>query len=437
MIANPETRNTNKLTVACCKALSGAFAPYQSLSARKLGKKGEKYTAIVKDMLCSAIQALQSVERVLRIQSSEPNFTGARKSENNQFIYSKDYHYEKHHLEQKQVAWTRYFEFCEQFLMDGGTDQELSPPRNTAIRRLQCPYYMGTLMQLVTKFVFDCYLCRAVANPALPFGSKVVPMDLPITYASSAYDHPDLVRLVGQWIFSRSFSSRGISDVTQKPRKVFCLSGPPGCGKTQLASHIMYWLREMNCLGGYFSFDRVTAQSPSELLEALPITMIHQVCTIQPEIAQKIGRMYQPNLQAVQSNREAFFDKAFVQPILKFEEERGSRSWRLWNPADPLVFVIDGFGSPILDGKQSQNNTQMLQDLAQLFASPAIGNLPSYLKFLILCRSDTGLDKLFCDREIGYVHEMMPAVQYAESVPSCTARNGYGSSATSGNGRDL
>ncbi|KAF8911607.1 hypothetical protein CPB84DRAFT_934219 [Gymnopilus junonius] len=413
IIADPDTRNTNKLTVACCKALNGAFLPYQTLSARKLGKKGERHTAIVKDMLCGAIRALEAIERALRISTS--------------------YHYEKHHLEQKQIAWTCYFEFCEQFLLQGGIDQKIEPPVNTTVRRTQCPYQM-------------------TANNDLPMNSKVLPMDLPVTYTSGTYDRPDLVRLIGEWIFSPSFSNSSAFDLNQKSHKVFCLSGPAGCGKTQLASRMIDWLREMKCLGGYFSFDRVTGQTPRQLLDALPITLIHQACTVQPDIAQRISRSYSSNLEAAHTTLEDFFDQFFAEPVLKFEEERGNRGWRLWNPVDQLVFVIDGLGSQtrssasrfhggVTSGPEQaeQEEARMLQDFVNFFTSNAILKLPSYFKFLILCRSSTSIHKMFKEKGIGYVHEMTPIVQYVESQSSFTSssKSGYGSLSTSSSGSGI
>ncbi|KAF8959943.1 hypothetical protein BDZ97DRAFT_1366290 [Flammula alnicola] len=61
-ITNPITKNINKNTVACIKALNCALVPYQSLSGRQLAKTSENSTVLMKEMLCGAVKALACVE---------------------------------------------------------------------------------------------------------------------------------------------------------------------------------------------------------------------------------------------------------------------------------------------------------------------------------------------------------------------------------------
>lgn len=70
-VAHPTTKNINRNTVECIRALNTSFAPYESLSARQMAKRGENATVLMKEMLCGAVFALESVEIFLRRNNGE------------------------------------------------------------------------------------------------------------------------------------------------------------------------------------------------------------------------------------------------------------------------------------------------------------------------------------------------------------------------------
>lgn len=74
IIENPVTKNINKITVALCTALNEAFAPYESLSARHMGKQSENTMEMMGEMLCSVVKALVSMENFLRMQDGRSFF---------------------------------------------------------------------------------------------------------------------------------------------------------------------------------------------------------------------------------------------------------------------------------------------------------------------------------------------------------------------------
>ncbi|KAH9485661.1 hypothetical protein JR316_0002571 [Psilocybe cubensis] len=397
IIENPVTKNINKNTVALSSSLNEAFTPFESLSARHMGKQSEHTMQMMGEMMCGVVKALVSVENFLRMQD----------------VFAKD------KLEFKVTYWIKYFEDCAKFLLEKDTKRPV-PLINKTSRRiaLQSPL---------------------VANGELP-KHNMLPMEIPATYSSGSYDRPDLVRLVAEWIFSPSFRETGRPDSPNAGSRrssshsvhtssgitannVFCLSGAPGCGKTQLAAHIMDWLRDMGCLGGYFSFDLDSSSSakrtPSQILDALPMTIIHQISVAEPDAEGHLKAAFTKAQAsaAIHGNLEERFEKLFVGPMREFEKGRVAP---LWNPLEPLVFVIDGVGSRTgvgeCDSAEAKAEYQrMVEVLAGFLSSKAMSRVPQYIKFLVLCRPETGLARMLSQTGTGYVSEMGHIVQYVES----------------------
>ncbi|PPQ92439.1 hypothetical protein CVT25_008660 [Psilocybe cyanescens] len=389
IIENPVTRNINKNTVALSTALNQAFLPYESLSARHMGKRSEHTMEMMSEMLCSVVKALVSVENFLRMQDA----------------FAKD------KLEFKVTYWIRYFEECARFLLEKDSKRPV-PLVNKTSRRV-------------------AYQSPMVASSELP-KYNMLPMELPTTHASGSYVRPDLVRLIAEWIYSPSFrETRTPSSEPRSTNNVFCLHGAPGCGKTQLASHIMDWLQDMGCLGGYFSFESDATHKPSQILEALPMTVIHQICTAEPDAEGQLKAAFaKQQAAAVHGSLQDRFEKLFVGPMREFEKGRVAPAW---NPLETLVFVIDGIGSR--GDSDSAEYQRMVEVLGEFLSSKAVSRLPKYIKILVLCRSETGLGKMLSQSGTGYVCEMGPIVQYVESPsPSVSEPSTFGPTSTCFNG---
>ncbi|KDR75534.1 hypothetical protein GALMADRAFT_226170 [Galerina marginata CBS 339.88] len=381
IISNPTTKRIDKIPAECFKALNSAFVYPASLSAVQVGKSRATDMMVMTEMFCGAMKALQCLELVLRTPSSRFHAV----------------------LDNRVTSWTVYFESCGEYF----TKTKIEAPAliaSSQSKRLLCPHAMT---------------CNEFS------AHKVVPMALPTADCSLAYDRPDLVRVIAEWIYTPP-DNFGPYRTTNIPN-VFCLSGSVGCGKTQLASRIIYWLRELGTLGGYFSFRGDTEQSPGELLDALPMTIAEQTRTVQPDTALQFTLAsaqtapYDPVVDR--------FEQLFVDPMKAFEEKRwtdlkddSSRK----NPVDPMVFVIDDVGSRSANSRYSdgtpewtkevQEEKSMLKDLIKLLTANALGQLPSYVKFLVLCRSDTGVDKALMEQNVGVVHGMGHLVQFVEST---------------------
>ncbi|KAF8959944.1 hypothetical protein BDZ97DRAFT_1922550 [Flammula alnicola] len=150
-------------------------------------------------------------------------------------------------------------------------------------------------------------------------------MSLPEVYNTESYNRPDLVRLVAEWVFSPSFRQRSSTEANVIPKapNVLCLSGPAECGKTQLAVCIAEWLGELGVLEG-ISRLQGCARSKSEkltsrqLLDALPVTLVHQACTVEPDAAAQLNGAFAKNLWVLDESLEKRFDALFVTPMRAF-----------------------------------------------------------------------------------------------------------------------
>ncbi|KAF4620503.1 hypothetical protein D9613_000989 [Agrocybe pediades] len=359
------TRNINKVTVQCFKAADDAFEPYQSLTARQVAKSGESTLDSLQEILCSAVKSLEAVDRFLRTPDA----------------FTKD------KLEFKVTSWIHYFEVQR----SGKEVADRPSASNKGSRRVKCPAHMGRNTELPTYNMLE--------------------MDLPETYAYNPYERPDLVRHIAEWIYSLSNPRNSPRLHPSKPN-VFCLYGPERCGKTELASRLTGCLGELGSLGGYFTFDSKCANSPTsgmtpeQILDALPMTIIHQACTVEPDAAVQIGLAMSKNPGAIHDRLEVRFEKLFVNAMREFDSSRPAAAW---NPLSPLVFIIDGIGS---SGTPVQPAT--VRALADFLSSKAVSRLPAYIKFLVICRSETGLHHMLEEAGVGSICEMAGGVLRVE-----------------------
>lgn len=58
MLSNPETMNVNRNITYAMMSINAAFAPYQSLSRRKISKRGESATSLLQQMLASVVSTM-------------------------------------------------------------------------------------------------------------------------------------------------------------------------------------------------------------------------------------------------------------------------------------------------------------------------------------------------------------------------------------------
>jgi len=254
----------------------------------------------------------------------------------------------------------------------------------------------------------------------------MLPMRLPEVIISEQYPNMEPIRRIAEWVFSPSSrsimtNSKATISRNQKHRptslnldypehaaanpdddvksstNVFCLSGPAQSGKTQLTARTCEWFAHLGCLGGYFSFDvsqeksRATvAETSRQLLDALPMTLIHQACTVEPDLTPSVRNAFVLKESAVHDTLEKRFEVLFVEPVKAFVT---GRSGAAFNPLDPLVFVIDGLGTT--PNENSTNDHEEYQRMAQMFvdwiSSKVVRCLPAHIKFLVVTRPDTGI----------------------------------------------
>lgn len=194
-----------------------------------------------------------------------------------------------------------------------------------------------------------------------------------------------------------------------------CITGTAGSGKTQLAARISQWLAEMGSLGGYFTFDHwstaflskgESSSNLASLLDALPLTLIHQATTVEPGLATFISDAFTKEVGAAQQTLEKRFETLFVFPLHAFVASR-LPTGGAWNPLPPMVFIIDGL---------VQAQMGVVEAFAQWMAGKGIRALPAHVKFLILSPPEVGLEKALRKRGAACVYkEMQPTVPWVDS----------------------
>lgn len=244
-------------------------------------------------------------------------------------------------------------------------------------------------------------------NPELP-KLNFLPMSVPNIHINDPYNRSNAL-LVSEWIFASTskhpFLPPGrYSTINRQQSNIMCLSGPSGSGKTNLAAHLSQWLSEMGCLGGYFTFDHQAGLGPSAMLDTLPLTLIHQAATVEPDLSAHLKDAFSKHPSAVTRSLEPRFTALFVEPLLAFLKSR-LPSGGAWNPLPPMVFFIDGLGV------SEASNVGMIGAFAEWMTGKGVRALPAHVKFLLLTRPEVGLEQALRQREANCVYlEMEPEV---------------------------
>jgi hypothetical protein len=191
----------------------------------------------------------------------------------------------------------------------------------------------------------------------------------------------------------------------------------------------------MGYLGGYFSFGpsrNYPARSPQRTLNALPITLTHQACSVEADASKKFIGAFAKNPWAVNEDMETRFEALFAAPLRAFMFGRPRYAWK---PLDPMVFVLDcsqlvDTSSPMefpLDlknspekekhdpedaGKLEKEGRLALERLADWATSRVVRTLPAHVKFLILANKGAKLGHLLETKGAGFVYEVLPVVSY-------------------------
>lgn len=245
----------------------------------------------------------------------------------------------------------------------------------------------------------------------------------PVPISPNAPRRPSALDLKGDDNFLPPHAVQSIlraSEKREKPKRaptlelpvnsVFCLSGPAGSGKTQLAARMSEWLLQLKCLGGYFTFDGGSDHLPSRpTLDALPVTLIHQVVTAERDTIGSFSKTLAVGTGALTLPLEKRFETLFVEPLRDFVAGRVNAKW---NPLDPLVFIIDGIGargshSAGGGGEDPLEDREVAKALVDWICSSGFGKLPRFVKFLVFMRSESEVERLLKERGVD-VLEMGP-----------------------------
>jgi hypothetical protein len=189
----------------------------------------------------------------------------------------------------------------------------------------------------------------------------------------------------------------------------------------------------MGYLGGYFSFTlprNSSAYTPQRTLDALPITLTHQACSVEADASKNFIDAFAKDPWAVNKDMEKRFEALFAAPLRTFVLGRPGYAWK---PLDPMVFVLDCshldtsslMESPLnLDsqekekpdledaGKLEQEGRLVIRRLADWVTSRVVRTLPAHVKFLILANKRSGLGNLLENKGAAFVYEVLPVVSY-------------------------
>jgi len=258
--------------------------------------------------------------------------------------------------------------------------------------------------------------------------------------------------LVSEWIFSpsfqldasnsKSFSNPNSASNTTSPQtpnptntNLFCLVSRTESGLDTLPTpSLIHLLNEMGYLGGYFSFTpprNSPSRTPQRTLDALPITLTHQACSVEADASKNFIDAFVKNPWAVNEDMEKRFDALFAAPLRAFVLGRPGCAWK---PLDPMVFVLDcthitntsspmesplsldsqGKEKPDLQdaGDPEKEGRLAIRRLADWATSRVVRTLPPHVKFLILADKRTGLGDLLENKGAAFVYEVLPVVSY-------------------------
>jgi hypothetical protein len=298
---------------------------------------------------------------------------------------------------------------------------------------------------------------------------NMIPMTLPDVHADDIYNQADDVRRLSEWVFSSTFHHvpsptqetvtfarspiflsapkspsspreshrpapldlngddnfvppQAIHSILRAPRtgdrpltpdlpvdNVFCLSGPAQSGKTQLAARMCEWLLQLKCLGGYFTFD---GGFDRPTLDALPITLIHQIATTERDSIGSFRKALSVRDGVQNHPLVERFETLFVEPLRDFVAGRANGRW---TPLDPLVFIIDGLGGRGGEGS-SEDEDAAARMMVELICSSGFGKLPGFVKFLVLMRSETEVERLLKEKGVAVYEMGSGAVEVSSGV---------------------
>ena len=270
-------------------------------------------------------------------------------------------------------------------------------------------------------------------------------MDLPelALNADTQNDRGDLIKLVSEWVFSSSFqldpSNSNLESHLNSPQtpkstnsNVFCLVSEAESDLNSLPTpRLMDCLNDMGYLGGYFCFASSRndpARTSQREIDALPITLTHQACTVEPDALKTFINAFAKDPWAVNENMEKRFEALFTSPMKAFVIGRPGYAWK---PLDPMVFVLDcnnlvDTSSPVESHKnlgkkksdpedavkREKDERLALARLVEWATSRVVHTLPAHVKFLILANKGSGLGNLLRDKGTAFVYEVQPIVSY-------------------------
>lgn len=147
----------NRHVVQATTAINSALAPYQSLSQRRVAKRGETSIMFLQEVLYSVVNTLWLVGTIFSAKSDGKSFVRPlwKKLIFFSFIFKAVL---RDRLETRLIAWADYFQQCTSYISSQSDQRPSLPVHKTTSTRVQCPKVLGMFYRLFSTLnvLMDC-----------------------------------------------------------------------------------------------------------------------------------------------------------------------------------------------------------------------------------------------------------------------------------------
>ncbi|KAF9529805.1 hypothetical protein CPB83DRAFT_852231 [Crepidotus variabilis] len=454
LLANPDTMNINRHIIHIMKALDGAFSHYQNLSQRQLEKRGESSVALLQEMLLSVLNTVCIVDTIFTEHDAFSRDRLESKLINWIEYFQQCATYIDGQSDQRPALPSHRSSTRTHY--PKVLDANLNLPKHNMVTMAlpdidpSKPHNHSSTIRQIAEWIFSPIPNERQVTPrasAISYAPRrsgstsPPPLSPPLSPVSSISpaSSPRQMKKPSSLLLKaedNNFQSNPIelksilkSPVmsTPAPRDMgfsptlFYLSAPNGGDNDavkQVTAALCESLAQTKSLGGYFSFaeavqhsdnSAVETSEPSRdyfvqgLLDALPMTLVHQLATVETEITDQLAASFKNTSvsQAIHDKLIGKFDILFSDQVKSFVEKTGPKNAK-WNPLEPLVFVIDAIGLGMMVGDKEGEGADMkeAQLLVEWLSSRGLRRLPAHIRFLILSSSGSIIETTFKQRGV-------------------------------------
>ncbi|KAF7967648.1 hypothetical protein HWV62_33603 [Athelia sp. TMB] len=159
-------------------------------------------------------------------------------------------------------------------------------------------------------------------------------------------------------------------------RRIFCLKGVAGCGKTAVSNAVAQALKAAGLLASAFFFDRADASRNTPRL--LFSTIARDIAGLYPAIAADIAATLEEEPALASAHLSRQFEAFIAGPLQRHQTDH------------PIILVIDALDEAVPDEASTDLLTILRDEVAKL---------PAHIRIFITARPTRVIEQFLCDRE--------------------------------------